>query len=197
MSRAAGRSTPRRPGPPSWRRRSSGSRPTDSPGPAWTPSPTAARVTKGAVYHHFRDKAELFEAAFVVMEQRLLAKVAAGVEGIDRPVGADGGRAWTIYLEECSRAALPAHRAGGSAGRARLGPVEGDRGAVLPRPGEGEPSTAMAGHGAIQIPAGDLMARMLLAAMTEAGLAVAGADRPDEERRRTGALVMRLVEGLR
>ena len=35
----------------------------------------SARVTKGAVYHHFKDKADLFEAAFVVMEERLLARV--------------------------------------------------------------------------------------------------------------------------
>src|SRR5580698_7463333 len=61
----------------------------------------AARVTKGAVYHHFRDKAELFEAAFVVMEQRLLARVTTGVEGISDPweLMAAGVE---IYLEECS-----------------------------------------------------------------------------------------------
>ena len=155
----------------------------------------AARVTKGAVYHHFRDKAELFEAAFVVMEQRLLARVAAGVEGITDPweLMAAGVE---IYLEECSepqfrRIALEEAPAALGFGRWKeieegyfLGLVRGTL-------------EAMAGQGAIHIPAGDLVARMLLAAMTEAGLAVAGADRPDEERRRTGALVMRLVEGLR
>src|ERR1700730_8649968 len=46
----------------------------------------AARVTKGAVYHHFTDKAELFEAVFVVMEERLLARVTAGVSGIADPL---------------------------------------------------------------------------------------------------------------
>ena len=45
----------------------------------------SARVTKGAVYHHFRDKAELFEAVFVLMEQRLLAKVTPGVAGMTDP----------------------------------------------------------------------------------------------------------------
>ena len=44
-----------------------------------------ARVTKGAVDHHFRDKADLFEAVFLLMEERLLAKVMAGEDGITDP----------------------------------------------------------------------------------------------------------------
>jgi AcrR family transcriptional regulator len=34
-----------------------------------------ARVSKGAVYHHFRDKAELFEAIFCAEQTRLVAHV--------------------------------------------------------------------------------------------------------------------------
>jgi AcrR family transcriptional regulator len=155
----------------------------------------SARVTKGAVYHHFRDKAELFEAAFVVMEQRLLARVTTGVEGIHDPweLMAAGVE---IYLEECSepqfrRIAL--EEAPAALGFGRWKEIEeryflGLVSAAL---------TAMAGQGAIDIPAGDLTARMLLAAMTEAGLAVAASDRPVEQRRRSGALVMRFLDGLR
>jgi hypothetical protein len=51
--------------------------------------------------------------------------------------------------------------------------------------------------GYIDIPPGDLTARMVLAAMAEAGLAVASATEPETERQRAGALVMRLLEGLR
>ncbi len=36
---------------------------------------TSARVSKGAVYYHFADKAELFEAVFRDRQQQLLAKV--------------------------------------------------------------------------------------------------------------------------
>lgn len=36
---------------------------------------SSARVSKGAVYHHFADKAQLFEAVFRDRQQRLLAKV--------------------------------------------------------------------------------------------------------------------------
>ena len=62
----------------------------------------SARVSKGAVYHHFADKSELFEATFIVMEERLLTKVIVGVTGI-----AD---AWDIvragvdaFLTECGQ----------------------------------------------------------------------------------------------
>ncbi len=154
----------------------------------------SARVTKGAVYHHFHDKAELFEAAFVLMEQRLLAKVSAGVAHITDPwaltaAGVD------IYLEECSepqfrRIAL--EEAPAALGWTRWKEIEeryflGLVTAAL---------DAMAGDGLLDIPPGDLAARMLLAAMTEAGLAAAAA-RPKAERKRVGALVMRLLEGLR
>jgi hypothetical protein len=54
----------------------------------------------------------------------------------------------------------------------------------------------LAQAGQIDIPAGDLTARMILAALGEAGLAVAAADRRDEQRQRVGELVLRLVAGL-
>lgn len=35
----------------------------------------AAKVTKGAVYHHYRDKRALFEAVFVLVEGELVARI--------------------------------------------------------------------------------------------------------------------------
>jgi hypothetical protein len=49
----------------------------------------------------------------------------------------------------------------------------------------------------MDIPPGDLTARMVLAATAEAGLAVASATDPETVRQRVGVLVMRLLEGLR
>ena len=62
----------------------------------------SARVSKGAVYHHFADKSDLFEAAFVVMEGRLLANLTERVAGIGDPwelmrAGVDE------YLRECGQ----------------------------------------------------------------------------------------------
>jgi AcrR family transcriptional regulator len=154
----------------------------------------SARVTKGAVYHHFQDKADVFEAAFVLMEQRLLDKVTAGIEGLTDPwqlmaAGVD------IYLEECTepdfrRIAL--EEAPAALGWARWKEIE-ERyflGLITAA------VDAMVHDGQLDIPPGDLTARMLLAAMTEAGLAVAAAARPKVERRRVSALVMRFLEGL-
>ena len=88
-------------------------------------------MTKGAVYHHFSDKAELFEAAYVAMEERLLDSVLRGIEGIDDPrrallTGAD------VFLDGLP-ARLQTDRPGGSAGGPGLGTLESKRGEVLPR----------------------------------------------------------------
>jgi AcrR family transcriptional regulator len=155
----------------------------------------AARVTKGAVYHHFRDKAELLEAAFVQMEERLVVTVAAATEGIDDP-WEEFARGVDAFLEAClepgfRRIAL--EEAPAVLGWARWKDIEeryflGLMVASL---------DGLARAGLIRVPPGDLTARMLLAAISEAGLAVAAADDPDEERTRVGVLVGQLVRGLR
>jgi AcrR family transcriptional regulator len=45
----------------------------------------AARVSKGAVYHHFRDKAELFEAIFRAEQGRLVERVIAAGSRSEEP----------------------------------------------------------------------------------------------------------------
>jgi AcrR family transcriptional regulator len=155
----------------------------------------AARVTKGAVYHHFRDKAELFEAAFVVMEERLLARVSAGVAGIADPLeliaaGVD------LFLAECCEddfRRIAIQEAPTALGWARWKEIE-------ERYFLGQVAGALEGlapGGPADLRSGDLTARMLLAAMSEAGLAVAASPEPAVERELVGALVMRLVTGLR
>lgn len=46
---------------------------------------SSARVSKGAVYYHFPDKAQLFEAAFRDGQQQLLTKVAEAAAGQPDP----------------------------------------------------------------------------------------------------------------
>jgi len=155
-----------------------------------------SRVTKGAIYHHFADKAELFEAAYVAMEDRLLARVLAGVEGIDDPwkallAGAD------VFLEECCQRdfrRIALEEAPVALGWARWKAIDekyflGLLSAAL---------DAMAEAGLIDIPPeGDLTARILLAALDEAGLSVASSPDPQAERQRAGELLNRLLSGLR
>jgi AcrR family transcriptional regulator len=42
-----------------------------------------ARLTKGALYHHFKNKAALLEAVYIEMEEELAARVRAAVRGCD------------------------------------------------------------------------------------------------------------------
>jgi AcrR family transcriptional regulator len=155
----------------------------------------AARVTKGAVYHHFKDKAELLEAAFVVMEEELVATVTAAVEGIDDP-WEELSRGVGAFLEACleprfRRIAL--EEAPASLGWSRWKEIEEGYflGLVVAS------LDALSEAGLIRIPRGDLTARLVLAALSEAGLAVASGDDPEGERARVQALVMRLIAGLR
>ena len=171
------------------------SQPTDSPGRPSTRWRTTARVTKGAVYHHFKDKAELFEAVFVVMEERLVARVAAAVAGIDDPweIMADGVDA---YLDECCEAdfrRIALQEAPAALGWARWKEIEEQYFLGLVK----ATLDALARYGLISVPPSDLTARMLLAAASEAGLAVAASPEPGRERDRVRSLFMRFVGALR
>src|SRR3954462_5833502 len=45
----------------------------------------AAGVTRGALYHHFRDKRDLFRAVFVERESGFVQRVAEQVVGVEDP----------------------------------------------------------------------------------------------------------------
>ena len=154
-----------------------------------------ARVTKGAVYHHFKGKTELFEASFIMLEERLLAEVDRASEGID-DLWEEFAAGVDAYLRSCCQPdfrRIALEEAPVALGWARWKDIE-ERyflGLVVAA------LDGLAQAGVLDIPEGDLTARMVLAAISEAGLEVAAADRPDEERARVGALVMRLLAGLR
>ena len=46
----------------------------------------AAGVTRGALYHHYADKADLFRAVFEAMEADVMARIGAAATGSDDPV---------------------------------------------------------------------------------------------------------------
>ncbi len=45
-----------------------------------------ARVTRGALYHHFRDKRDLFRAVHEGLEQGLVEQITARIAGIEDPI---------------------------------------------------------------------------------------------------------------
>ncbi len=154
----------------------------------------AARVTKGGVYHHFKDKSALFEAAFIAMEERLIAKLAAGAAGVT-----DAWEAMSVgvevFLAECSEPAfrrIVLEDAPAALGWVRWKEIEDAYFLGLVKAS----LDALASTGEIELPEGDLPARMLLAALGEAGLSVASSGR-DADREAAAALVMRVLSGFK
>jgi AcrR family transcriptional regulator len=154
----------------------------------------AARVTKGGVYHHFSDKAAVFEAAFVDLEERLLIDVRAATTG-----ASDGWSAIEqgidAYLDACRQPRfrrIVLEDAPAALGWARWKDIDeryflGTITAAL---------VGLAATGDITVTDGELTARMVLATMGEAGLAVAAADDPDAVQAEVRRLLVRILRGL-
>lgn len=138
----------------------------------------ASRVSKGSVYHHFNDKAELFEAVFVSLEKRLLAEIAAASATTEDP-WAQMAAGTAAYLEFCTQPKfrrIALQEAPIALGWSRWRELKEQLSLGMIAAGLGR----MAKAGLITIPPGDIAARMLLAALSEAGMAVAAAP-PDQQ----------------
>ncbi len=161
-----------------------------------------AQVAKGGLYHHFASKAELFEAVFIEMETSLLSRVeAAGAEIWDEPGGSHDpldllATGLDMFLAACAE---PAYRrialqdAPAVLGLARYRAI----GESFYLAGLRAGLALLTATGRYRVPPGDLPARMILAALGEAGLAVAEAGDPDAERQRARDVVLQLIEGFR
>jgi AcrR family transcriptional regulator len=156
-----------------------------------------ARVTRGALYHHFRDKADLFRAVMAqaasdvaqrLIDEQLAAEAASPLDDIRDGVSA--------FLDVCI---------GGDFQRIVL--VDGPRvlGAdawedLVDRYGRGileewlSRAEATGDLDAIPVRA---LARLLIAMLTEASLAIARADDPATERTELGEVLDRMLNGLR
>src|SRR6185295_6383762 len=64
-----------------------------------------AQVTRGALYHHFKDKRDLFRAVHERVEAELMERIAARMEATDDPweLMVSGTRA---FLEACTEPAV-------------------------------------------------------------------------------------------
>lgn len=156
-----------------------------------------ARVTRGALYHHFRDKADLFRAAMAeaagevamrLTDEQLAEESTSPLDDIREGVGA--------FLDVC---------VGGDFQRIVL--VDGPRvlGAdawdqLVERYGRGLLeewlSRAIAAGDIEPVPVRPL-ARLLIAMLTEASLAIATSSHPAGVRAEMGATLDRLLVGLR
>lgn len=154
-----------------------------------------ARVTRGALYHHFRDKRDLFVAVLHEEEQRLAARIAeAAAAKSDVWSGFVAG--CQAFLDDC------------------LDPVVRqiiliDAPSVLGAKGhrEIEESYYLTGvkhalaagmaAGVIESQPIDPLAHILLGALNEAALVIANADDEDAARNQASAVVTRILAGLK
>jgi AcrR family transcriptional regulator len=156
-----------------------------------------ARVTRGALYHHFRDKADLFRAAMAEAAGEVALQLTDEQLASESPSPLDDIRdGVSAFLDVC---------VGGDFQRIVL--VDGPRvlGAdawenLVDRYGRGLLEEWL--HRAVE--AGDLdevptgpLARLLIAMLTEASLAIARADDPAAERADLGVVLDRILTGLR
>src|SRR4051812_29253208 len=153
-------------------------------------------ISRGALYHHFPSKLDLFRAVYTASEQRNIRLIAAGAAQASSPFGALLGAA-RRYLElaegdeEFRRIAL-------TQSRAVLG-WEGWR-AAASELGIGV-ATALA---SAAIESGELpeldpetTALVLLGALIEAAMQIAVAEDRAAARQRSEAVIIEMLEGLR
>jgi AcrR family transcriptional regulator len=153
-----------------------------------------ARVTRGALYHHFEDKRALFEAVHEALEAELVARIGEGLAGDEAPKRAfDLLVAGTdLFLDACEEPAfarVALQEAPSVLGWQRWREIDAKYSMAL--------ITGVLGQG---MEAGELrtqpvepLAHLLLGALGEAGLLIAGGASREQVR---GPLLA-LLEGLR
>ncbi len=155
----------------------------------------AAGVTRGALYHHFDGKQGLFLAVVHAIEQELVAALGPVMAGVADPW--DGLlRGFDAWLDACLRPdvqRIVLLEAPAVLGYDEWRAVEEQYGLGTLRGA----LTAAIDAGVLAPAPVETLARLLLGAMAEAGLVVARADDVAAARDEVGALLRRVLDGLR
>jgi AcrR family transcriptional regulator len=156
-----------------------------------------ARVTRGALYHHFADKQDLFRAVHEDLERELSEGIAADIAGAGTADPVEALRVGiTSFLDACESpelARISLLEAPTVLGRAEWREID-------ERYGLGLAMAALeAGMeaGALKRQPVRPLAQLLLAAMGEAGMAIAESDDPKRTRRELEVALLALLDGLR
>jgi AcrR family transcriptional regulator len=153
-------------------------------------------VSRGAMYHHFPTKLDLFRAVYEESEQRVLGLVAGELAGATDPFDALilGSKAYLRQAEtnpELRRIGLGQSRA--VLGWSRWREVATNLGLGVVR----EMVRAAIHAGQISARDPEPTAQILLGALIEAAMLIAVAEDPAGARRESEAVVVELIEGLR
>jgi len=156
----------------------------------------AAGVSRGALYHHFADKTELFAAVFEQVEAEVIARIGEviAVSGVSDPIALmrAGAGAW---LDACAEPAV--HRIALIDAPSVLGQMRWRE--IGSRYGLGLVEDLLAqaiGVGRITPQPIPPLAHVLLGALREGALYLAVAEDPKRARREVGETIDRMIEAL-
>ncbi len=155
-----------------------------------------ARVTRGALYHHFADKQDLFRAVHEQMEGEIVAAIAARMDGPADPLELlkTGTRAsWTPAWTPRT----PGSNAAGRALGARLGRVAGDRHALRHGARDGGPAGGRWRRAAAASRPCAPSPTCCWPRMGEAALMIANSTDPQSARDEMEPALLEMLEGLR
>jgi AcrR family transcriptional regulator len=154
-----------------------------------------AKVTRGALYHHFEDKRDLFRAVFERVEADLMERIGASMGGADNPwdLMLTGMRSFLDACEEPAVKQISLTDAPAVLGWKEWREIDNRHGLGLTRAAlEGAVAA-----GVLRPIAVDPMAHLLVAALSEAAFVIAHAERPRKARAEVEEALVQLVEGLR
>ncbi len=154
-----------------------------------------AKVTRGALYHHFEDKRDLFRAVFERVEADLMKRIGATMESADDPweLMVSGMRAFLDACEEPAVKQISLTDAPAVLGWEEWREIDNRHGLGLTR-------AALQGAvdaGVLRPIAVDPMAHLFVAALSEAAFVIAHAEQPRKARAQVEEALVQLVKGLR
>lgn len=154
-----------------------------------------AGVTKGALYHHFGTKEELFEAVFVAEHEALFTRIIEAYNTRARDTRARALAGFRAFIE----GTLDPHvqriillDAPGLIGWERMREIEGRYGRALLR----EAITAAIASGELRRRDPDVLAHLIQGALTEVAMYLAQAEDQEAARRKVDRELRLLVDGL-
>jgi AcrR family transcriptional regulator len=154
-----------------------------------------AEVTRGALYHHFKDKRDLFRAVHERVETELVAQVASRMEGADDPwdLMVTGMRSFLDACDEPAVKRIALTDAPVVLGWKEWREIDNRHGLGLTRAA----LTAAVEAGVLRPMPVEPMSHLFVAALSEAAFVIANAKQPRKARREVEAALVQLVEGLR
>ena len=154
-----------------------------------------AKVTRGALYHHFTDKRDLFRAVFERVEADLMERIGATMESANDPyeLMVSGMRAFLDACEEPAVKQISLIDAPAVLGWREWREIDNQHGLGLTRVALQSAVDA----GVLRPIAVEPMAHLFVAALSEAAFVIAHAERPKKARSEVERALVQLVEGLR